>query len=309
MMQQMLAIWSLILLHFLNVSWIAGSSWFMYFWSLAWRILSITLLDCEMSAIVQWFDHSLALPFFGFIMKTDLFQSCDHCWVFQICWRIECSTFTASYFGIWNSWTGIPSPPLALFAGLLPKAHLTSHSGMSDSWWVITPSWLSRLWRCFLYSSSLFYYHLFLISSASFRSIPFLSFIEPIFAWNVPLVSLILPLVFPIVLFSSISLHWSLRKAFLSLLAIFWKSAFRCLEAQWSSSVTSWQIDGEKVETVKDIIFLAVKITADGDYNHEIKRCLLLGIRAVTNLDSILKSRDIILLTKVHVVKTMVSFQ
>ena len=56
-------------------------------WSLAWRILSITLLACEMSAIVQEFEHSLALPFFGIGMKTDLFQSCGHYWVFQICWR------------------------------------------------------------------------------------------------------------------------------------------------------------------------------------------------------------------------------
>ena len=61
-------------------------------------------------------------------MKTDLYQSCGHCWVFQICWHIECSTFTASSFRIWNSSTGIPSPPLALFVVMLSKAHLTSHS-------------------------------------------------------------------------------------------------------------------------------------------------------------------------------------
>ena len=76
-------------------------------------------------------------------MKTDLFQSCGHCWVFQICWHIECSTFTASSFRIWNSSTGIPSPPLALFVVMLSKAHLTSHSRMSDSRWVITLLWLS----------------------------------------------------------------------------------------------------------------------------------------------------------------------
>ena len=76
---------------------------------------------------------------------------------------------------------------------MLPKAHLTSHSRMSGSrWvWVITPLWLSGSWRSSLYSSSVYSYHIFLISSASVRSIPFLSFIEPIFAWNVPLVSLI----------------------------------------------------------------------------------------------------------------------
>ena len=101
---------------------------------------------------------------------------------------------------------------------------------MSGSRWVITPSWLSGLWISFLCRSSVYSYHLFLISSASVRSIPFLSFIEPMFAWNIPLVSLIFlkrSLVFPILFFPSISLHWSLRKAFLSLLAILWNSAFR----------------------------------------------------------------------------------
>ena len=163
-------------------------------------------------------------------MKTDHFQSCGHCWVFQICWHIECSTFTASSLKIWNSLTGIPSPPLALFVVMLPKAHLTSHSRMSGSRWVITPSWLSRSWRSFLYRSSVYSCHLFLISYASVRSIPFLSFIEPIFAWNYPLISLIFlkrSLVFRILLFPSISLHWSWRKAFLSQLAILWNSAFK----------------------------------------------------------------------------------
>ena len=73
-----------------------------------------------------------------------------------------------------------------------------------------------------------------------------------------------------------------------------------------SGSITSWQIDAETVETVTDFIFLGSKITADGDYSHEIKRHLLLGRKAMTNLDSILKSRDITLLTKVHLVKGMV---
>ena len=85
-----------------------------------------------------------------------LFQSCGHCWVFQICGHIECSTFTASSFMIWNSSTGIPSLPLAFFVVMLPKAHLTSHSRMSGSRWVITPSWLSQLWRSFLYISMYF---------------------------------------------------------------------------------------------------------------------------------------------------------
>ena len=73
-----------------------------------------------------------------------------------------------------------------------------------------------------------------------------------------------------------------------------------------SGPITSWEIDGETVETVSDFIFLYSKITADGDYSHEIKRCLLLGRKVMTNLDSILKIRDITLPTKVHLVKAMV---
>ena len=72
------------------------------------------------------------------------------------------------------------------------------------------------------------------------------------------------------------------------------------------SPITSWQVDGETMETATDFIFLGSKITADGDCSHEIKRHLLLGRKAVANLDSVLKSRDIILPTKVHLVKTMV---
>ena len=73
-----------------------------------------------------------------------------------------------------------------------------------------------------------------------------------------------------------------------------------------SSPITSWKIDGETVETVADFIFLGSKITADGDCSHEIKRCLLLGRKVMTNLDSIFKSRDITLSTKVHLLKAMV---
>ena len=155
-----------------------------------------------------------------------------HCWVFHIFWPFECSTFTASSFRIWNNSIGIPSPPLALFIVMLPKVCLTSHFRMSGSWWVIIPLWLTWSWRSFLYSSSVYSCHLFLIYSGSVTSIAFLSFIVPIFAWNVPLVSLIFlkrSLVFPILLFFSISLHWSLRKAFLSLLATLWNSAFKCI--------------------------------------------------------------------------------
>ena len=74
-----------------------------------------------------------------------------------------------------------------------------------------------------------------------------------------------------------------------------------------SGPITLWEIDGETVETVSDFIFLGSKITADGDCSHEIKRCSLLGRKVMTNLDSILKSRDITLPTKVHLVKVMVS--
>ena len=73
-----------------------------------------------------------------------------------------------------------------------------------------------------------------------------------------------------------------------------------------SSPITSWQTDREIMETVTDFIFLGFKISVEDDYSHEIKRCLLLGRKAMTNLDSVLKSRDITLLTKVHLVKAMV---
>ena len=184
-----------------------------------------------MSAIVWQFEQFLALPFFGIRMKTDLFQSSGHCWVFQICWHIECSTFTASSFRIWNSSTGIPSPPLALFIVMLLRPtwlHIPGYLALSE--WSHYRDYLGH--EDFFCTVSVYSCHLFLISSASVRSIAFLSFIEPIFAWSVSLVSLIFlkwSLVFPILLFSSISLHWSPRKAFLFLLAILWNSAFRCL--------------------------------------------------------------------------------
>ena len=112
-------------------------------------------------------------------MKTDLLQPCGYCWVFQICCHIECSTFTASSFRIWNSSMGIPSLPLDLFIVMVPKAHLTLHSRVSGCRLVITPLRLSGSWRSFSYSSSVYSCHLLLISSASVRYIPFLSFICP----------------------------------------------------------------------------------------------------------------------------------
>ena len=78
-------------------------------------------LDNYFANVWDEFNCAVVWTFFGIRMKTDLFQSCNHCWAFQICWHIECSTFTASSFWIWNSSTGIPSPPLALFVVMLPK--------------------------------------------------------------------------------------------------------------------------------------------------------------------------------------------
>ena len=114
---------------FLNPACSSESFWFTYCWSLAWKTLSIALLTCEMSTIVWQFEHPLALPFFGIGVKTDLFQSCGHGWVFQICWHIECNTLTASSFRIWNSSTGIPSLPLDLFIVMLPMNSMKRQKG------------------------------------------------------------------------------------------------------------------------------------------------------------------------------------
>ena len=97
----------------------------------------LAIMRNECNCMVVW-------TFFGIAFLWDWnenwpFQSHGHCWGFQICWHIECSTFTASSFRIWNSSTGIPLPPLGLFVVMLSKAHLTSHSRMSGSRWVITP--------------------------------------------------------------------------------------------------------------------------------------------------------------------------
>ena len=85
------------------------------------------------------FEYFLAFLISGIEMKTDLFQSCGHCWVFQISWHIKCSIFTSKSFRIWNSLTGIVSLPLALFVVMLPKAHLIFQSRISGSRWLITP--------------------------------------------------------------------------------------------------------------------------------------------------------------------------
>jgi len=102
----------------------------------------------ERNCVVVW-------AFLGIVLLSGWnenwpFLVLGHCWVFHICWPIECSTFTALSFRIWNSSTGIPSPPLPLFIVMLPKAHFASHSMMFGSRWVIMPSWLSRPLSSFL---------------------------------------------------------------------------------------------------------------------------------------------------------------
>ena len=103
------------------------------------KLLKPSLKDFEHYFASMWNKHNCtivwtvtALSFFGIVMKTDLFQSCGHCRVFQICSNIECSTLTASSFRILNSSAGISSPPLAFFVVMLPKAHLTSYSRMCE---------------------------------------------------------------------------------------------------------------------------------------------------------------------------------
>ena len=158
MTQWMLAVWSLVPLPFLNPVWTFGSSQFMYCWSLALENFEYHIASMwdECTCVVVW--TFLGIAFCGTGMKTDLFQSCGYCWVFQICWHIECISFTASSFRIWNSSTGIPSPPLALFVVMLPKTHLTTFH-VTGSRWVITPSCLSGSWKTFLSSSSVYSRH------------------------------------------------------------------------------------------------------------------------------------------------------
>ena len=140
MIQQMLAIWSLVPLPFLKPAWTSGSSRFTYCWSGLENFEHyFTSMWDECNCAVVW--KFLSLPFFGIEMKTELIQSCGHCWVFQICWHIECNILTASSFKIWNNSAGTPSPSLALFVVMLPKANLTLHSRMSGSRWVITALW------------------------------------------------------------------------------------------------------------------------------------------------------------------------
>ena len=132
---------------------ISGSSAFSKSSLNIWKFLVHILLKPHLENFEHYYSSMwnewncvVAWKFFGIAFLWDwnkLFHSCGHCSVFQICWLTEQSPFTASSFRIWNSSAGIPSPPLALFVVMLPKAYLTSHSRMSGSRWVITPSWKS----------------------------------------------------------------------------------------------------------------------------------------------------------------------
>ena len=169
---------------------ISGSSAFSKTSLTIWKLMVHVLLKPSLENFEHYFTSvwdecncALVWAFFGIAFlwgwnENWHYQSCGHCWVFQICWHIEYSTFTASSFRMWNSSTGIPSPPLALFVVMLPKAHLTSHSRMSGSRWVITLSWLSGSWRFFC-SSSVYSWHLFLISSASVGPYHFFPLLSP----------------------------------------------------------------------------------------------------------------------------------
>ena len=216
----MFAIWSLVPLPFpdsLNI----------------WKFTVHVLLKPGLENFEHYFTNvwdecncAVVWTLFGIAFLSDWnenwpFPVLDHCWIFQICWHIKCSTFTASPFRIWNNSTGIPSPPLALFIVMLPKAHLTSHSRMSGSRWVITILVILARKFFFFYSSSVYCCQLFLISSVSVKSIPFLFFIVLIFAWNIPLVSLfflkgslVFPIFFPLFICND---HWG-RLSYLSLL-------------------------------------------------------------------------------------------
>ena len=174
---------------------------------------------------------------------------------------------------------------------MLPKAHLTLYSRMSGSRWVITPSWLSGSLRSFLYSSSVYSCHLFLVSAVSVRCTLFLSFIVPILAWSVPLVYLIFfkrYLVFPILLFSSVSLHCSLRKAFLSLLAMLWNSAFKWVYLSFSPLPFTCLLSSVACKTSSDDHFTFLNFFFLGDgFDHHLLYNVLTPVHSSSSILSI----------------------
>ena len=161
-------------------------------------------------------------------MKNGLFGSCGHCWIFQICWLIECSTFTVSSFRILNSSTGIPLPPLALFAMMRPTSHLFHIPGC-----LALNEWLHH--RGFLGHEDLFWIVFLCILATSSSYLLLLSFIEPIFAWNVPLVSLIL------------------LKRYLSF--PFYCSLFLCSDHWGNLSYLSWFIGNPPLQIILSLPF------------------------------------------------------
>ena len=158
---------------------ISGSSAFSKTSLNTWKFMVHVLLKPGLQNFEHYFTRvwdewncAVVWAFFGIAFLRDWNEN----WPFPVLWPLlsfpnlrafEYSAFTASSLRIWNSSTGTPSLLLALFVVMLPKAHLTSHSRMSGSRWVITPLWLSGSWRSFLYSSSMYSCHLFLISSTS----------------------------------------------------------------------------------------------------------------------------------------------
>ena len=209
-------------------------------------------------------------------MKTDLFQSCDHCWVFQICWHIECSTFTASSFRIWNSSTGIPSPPLALFVVMLPKAHLTSHSSFHSN---PKERQCQKMFNTHTQKS---------LSRVRLFATPWIVAYQAPQSMRFSRHEYWSGLLFPSPKSFLMKVKEESEKAGLTF-------SIQKRKNMASSPNTSWQIEGDTMEAVIDFVFLCSKITADDHHSHEIKRCLLLGRKAMTNLDSILKSRSITL--------------
>ena len=154
MTYQRLAIWSLVPLPFLNLVCTSGSSQLMYSWSLAWKILNITLLACEMSPIAIW-------KFFCIAILWDWTDS----WPFEVLCPLLCfpnlviywvQHFNNTIFRIWNNLARIPSPPLASFLVMLPKTHLTSHSRMSRSRWMSRSFWFFGHYNLFLCNSSVY---------------------------------------------------------------------------------------------------------------------------------------------------------
>ena len=182
MIQRMLAIWSLVPLPFLKPA---------CFWNFTVHVLLKPGLENFEHYFTNVWDECNCAVVWAFFGIAFLWHW-DENWLFPTVVTAEFSKFVYILSAALSQHhplgfeiaTGIPSPPLTLFIVMLPKAHLILCPRMSGSRWVITPSWLSGSLRYFLYGFSVYSCHLFLISSASVRSILFLPFIVPIFAWN-----------------------------------------------------------------------------------------------------------------------------